>query len=75
MLPTALRQPLPGKKLVLIIDANFQPTGNAVLIEDAPNQKHTSTRQTYPPVASDSKIYTPSQIKTSINAKHFLLFI
>ena len=30
----ALRQPLPGKQLVLMIDASFQAAGYAVLIED-----------------------------------------
>ena len=33
----ALRQPLPGKQLVLMTDANFQAAGYAVLIEDDPN--------------------------------------
>ena len=35
----ALRQPLPGKQLVLMTDASFQAAGYAVLIEDDPNQK------------------------------------
>ena len=33
----ALRQPLPGKQLVLMTDASFQEAGYAVLIEDDPN--------------------------------------
>ena len=37
----ALRQPLPGKQLVLMTDASFQAAGDAVLIEDDPNQKYT----------------------------------
>ena len=45
----ALRQPLPGKQLVLMTDASFQAAGYAVLIEDDPNQKYTSTRKTYAP--------------------------
>ena len=40
----ALRQPLLGKQLVLMTDANFQAVGYAVLKEDDPNQKYTSTR-------------------------------
>ena len=68
----ALRQPLPGKQLVLMIDASFQAAGYAVLIEDDPNQKYTSTRKTYAPIAYGSKTYSPSQIKTSIYAKDFL---
>ena len=47
----ALRQPLPGKQLVLMTDASFQAAGYAVLIEDDPNQKYTSTRKTYAPIA------------------------
>ena len=68
----ALRQPLPGKQLVLMTDASFQAAGYAVLIEDDPNQKYTSTRKTYAPIACASKTYTPSQIKMSIYAKEFL---
>ena len=67
----ALRQPLPSKQLVLMTDASFQAAGYAVLIEDDPNQKHTSTRKTYAPIAYGSKTYSPSQIKMSIYAKLF----
>ena len=68
----ALRQPLPGKQLVLMTDASFQAAGYAVLIEDDPNQKYTSTRKTYAPIAYGSKTYSPSQTKMSIYAKEFL---
>ena len=34
-----LRQPLPGKQLVLMTDASFHGAGYAVLNEDDPNQK------------------------------------
>ena len=68
----ALRQPLPGKQLVLMTDASFQAAGYAVLIEDDPNQKYTSTRKTYALIAYGSKTYSPSQIKMSIYAKEFL---
>ena len=53
-------------------DASFQAAGYAVLIEDDPNQKYTSTRKTYAPIAYGSKTYSPSQIKMSIYAKDFL---
>ena len=53
-------------------DASFQAAGYAVLVEDDPNQKYTSTRRTYAPIASASKTYSPSQIKMSIHAKEFL---
>ena len=68
----ALRQPLPGKQLVFMTDASFQAAGYAVLIEDDPNQKYTSTRKTYAPIAYGSKTYSPSQIKMPIYAKEFL---
>ena len=68
----ALRQPLPGKQLVLMTDASFQAAGYAVLREDGPNQKYTSTRKTYAPIAYGSKTYSPSQIKMSIYAKEIL---
>ena len=67
----ALSQPLPGKQLVLMTDANFQAAGYAVLIEDDPNQKYTSTRKTYAPIAYASKTYSPSQIKISVYATEF----
>ena len=53
-------------------DASFQAAGYAVLIEDDPNQKYTSTRKTYAPIAYGSKTYSPPQIKMSIYAKEFL---
>ena len=68
----ALRQPLPGKQLVLMTDASFQAAGYAVLREDDPNQKYTSTHKTYAPIAYGSKTYSRSQLKISIYAKEFL---
>ena len=49
-------------------DASFQAAGYAVLIEDDPNQKYTSTRKTYAPMSDSSKTYSLSQIKMSIYA-------
>ena len=68
----ALRQPLPSKQLVFMTDSSFHAAGYAVLIEDDPNQKYTSTRKTYAPIAYGSKTYSSSQIKMSIYAKEFL---
>ena len=45
------RQPLPGKQSVFMTDARFQAAGYAVLTEDDPNQKYTSTGKTYAPIA------------------------
>ena len=63
---------LPGKQLVLTTDASFRAAGYAVLIEDDPNQKCTSTRKTYAPIAYGSKTYSPYQIKLPIYSKDFL---
>ena len=68
----ALRQPLPSKKLVFMTDASFRAAGYAVLIEDDPNQKYTSTRKNFAPIAYGSKTFSLSQIKISIYAKEFL---
>ena len=54
----ALRQPLPGKQLVLMTDESFHAAGYARLIEDDPNQKYTSTRKTYAPINMAQK-HTP----------------
>ena len=69
----ALRQPLPGKQLVLLTDASFQAPGYAVLIEDDPNQKSTSTRslKTYAPIAYGSKTYSPPKSKIPSTQKSF----
>ena len=52
-------------------EASFEAAGYAVLIEDNPTQKYTSTRKTYAPIAKASKTYTPSQIKMSTYANEF----
>ena len=62
----ALRQPPPGKQLVLMTDSSFQAARYAVLKDDDPNQKYTSTRKHYAPIAYGSKTYSPSQIEMSI---------
>ena len=68
----ALKQPLPKKQLVLMTDANFTAAGYAILTEDDPNQKYTSVKKSYAPIAYGSKFFTPSQLKMSIYAKEFL---
>ena len=68
----ALRQPLPGKQLVLMTDAIYQAAGYAVLIEEDTNQRCTTAGKIYAPLAYGSKTYTPSQIKISIYAKKTL---
>ena len=42
----ALKQPIPGKQLVLMTDASFRSAGYALMIEGNPNQKIQSKRKT-----------------------------
>ena len=68
----ALKQPIPGKQLVLMTDASFRSAGYVLMIEDNPELKIQSKRKTYAPVAFGSKIFSPEQIKMSIYSKDFL---
>ena len=68
----ALKQPIPGKQLVLMKDASFRIAGYALMIEDNPDQKLQSKRKTNAPVAFSSKIFSPAQLKMSIYSKEFL---
>ena len=68
----ALKQPIPGKQLVILTDASFRSAGYALMIEDNPDQKIQSKRKTYAPVAFGSKIFSPAQLKMSIYSKEFL---
>ena len=68
----ALQQLLPNKQIAPMTDASFAAAGYAILIEHDPNQKFTSLRKSYAPVAYGSKTFTPTQIKMSIYAKEFL---
>ena len=68
----ALKQPIPGKQLVVMTDAFFRSAGYALMIEDNPDQKVQSKGKTYAPVAFGSKIFSPAQLKMSIYSKEFL---
>ena len=65
----ALKQPIPGKQLVLMTDASFRNAGYALMIEDNPDQKIQSKRKTYAPVAFGSKIFSPAKLEMSIYSK------
>ena len=67
-----LKKPIPGKQLVLMIDAIFRSAGYALMTEDNPAQKIQSKRKTYAPVAFGSKIFSPAQLKMAIHSKEFL---
>ena len=72
----ALKQPIPGKQLVLLTGASFRSAGYALMIEDNPDQKIQSKRKAYAPVAFGSKVFSPAQLKMSTYSKestwHFL---
>ena len=68
----ALKQPIPGKQLVLMTDASFRSAGYALMIEDNLDQKIQSKRKTYAPMAFGSKIFSPAQLKMSMYSKEFL---
>ena len=67
----ALKQPIPGKQLVLMTDASFRSAGYARMIKDNPDRKIQS-KKTYAPVAFGSKVFSPAQLKMSIYSKEFL---
>ena len=68
----ALKQPIPGKQLVLMSDASFGSAGYAVMFEDSPDQKIPSKRKTYAPVAFGSQVFSLEQLKMSIYSKELL---
>ena len=68
----ALKQPLPNKHLILMMDASFTAAGYAILTEDDPTQKYTSVKKSDAPIEYGSKNSTPSLLKVSIYAKEFL---
>ena len=68
----ALKQPIPGKHLLLMTDASFRSAGYALMIEDNPDQNIQSKRKTYALVACGSKVFSPAQLKMSIYSKDFL---
>ena len=68
----ALKQPVPGKQLVLMTDASFRSAGYARMIEDNPDQKIQSKRNKYASVAFGSKTFSPAQLKMSIYSKEFM---
>ena len=68
----ALKQPIPGKQLVLKTDANFRSAGYALMTEDNPEQKNQSNSKIYAPVTFGSKIFSTAQLKISIDSNGFL---
>ena len=67
----ALKQPLPNKQKALRTAASFSAAGYAVLIEDDPLEKYTSTRKALAPVAYGSKTFSSAPTKMPMYAKEF----
>ena len=59
----ALRQPLKDKQLIVMSDASFTAAGYAIMIEDDPNQKLQSKRNTYAPIVFVPKLSTEHKQK------------
>ena len=70
----ALREPLLDKHLIIRTEVVFQAAGYVVLTKDDPNQIFISTSETDAPVAYDSKTFTHSQVRISVNAMKVLAF-
>ena len=66
-----LKQPIPGKQLVLMTDASFRSAGSGLMIEGNPDQKKYSKRKTYSRVAFGSKIFSPHNLKCPYTQKNF----
>ena len=62
----ALRQPIAGKQYVLMTDATFRALGYALMIEEKDEQKILSERKTSAPVAFGSRVFSPAQLKMSL---------
>ena len=67
-----IKQPMLNRQYVLMTDATFKNAGYALMIEENEEEKITSVKKTYAPVAFGSKMFSPSQIKMSIYPKEFL---
>ena len=71
----AMKQPIPGKQLVIIRDPSFRSAGYALMVEDNPDHRIETKRKTFPPVAFESKIVSTAQLKMSIHSKRFFVHI
>ena len=67
----ALKQPIPGKQLVLMTDASFRSAGYALMIENNPDQKIQSKRKTYAPIAFGSEVFSPHSLRCLFTRRNF----
>ena len=67
----ALKQPIPGKQLVLMTDPSFRRAGYALMIEDNPDQKIQSKRKTYAPWHLAQKISPLHNLRCPFTQNNF----
>ena len=67
----ALKQPIPGKQLVLLTDASFRSAGYALMIADNPDQKIQSKQKTYAPWHLAQKFFPLHNLKCPYTQKNF----
>ena len=67
----AVKQPIPGKQLVLMTDASFGSAGYALMIEDSPDLKIQSKRKTYGPCHLAQKFSPPHSSRCPNTQKSF----
>ena len=61
----ALKRSIPGKLLVIMMDATFRSAGYALMIQDNPDQNIQWKRKTFAPVVFGSKIFCHAKLKMS----------
>ena len=67
----ALKQPIPGKQLVLMTDASFRSAGYALMIEDNPDQKYNQRGKRMPPWHLAQKFSPLRSLKCPYIQKNF----
>ena len=67
----ALKQPIPGKQLVLMTDASFRSASYALMIEDNPDQKMQSQGKRTHPSRLDQKFFPQHNSRCQYTQKKF----
>ena len=71
----ALKQPIPGKQLVLMTDAHFRSAGYALMIEDNPDQKYSQSGKRMPLWHLAQKFTPLRRLKCPYIQKNILQYI
>ena len=71
----ALKQPIPGKQLVLMTDTSFRSAGYALMIEDNPDKKYSQSGKRTPPWRLAQKFSPLHNSKCPCIQKNFWHFI